>query len=292
MNPSFGINRFTRIYPHTLRWLRIISLEIQNRVSHRPITGDSAAVVSLTTYGARTNYVHLALETIAQGVVKPKRIILWLDEADVLNDLPKKIERLRRRGLEVRGCRNYGPHKKYYPYLESSDEDQLIDPLVIADDDFLYPATWLNSLLDSYRLYPDAVSCTRAHEFQLDDVPRPYAQWPSCSTDSPSPLTFATGVGGVLYPRAVQLAIKSRGTQFDRNAPRADDVWLHYVTVASGNVVRQISPEPLDLEFKIIPFAQGSSLQTENVGLAGNDRQISRTYDDEVLTILRTASYA
>jgi hypothetical protein len=291
MKPSFKLNNIARIYPHTLRWLRILSLEIQNRVSRRPITGECAAVVSLTTYGTRTNYVHLALETIAQGVVRPKRIILWLDESDVLNDLPTAIERLRRRGLEVRACRNYGPHKKYYPYLESSEEDQLIDPLVIIDDDFLYPATWLSSLLDSYHQYPEAVSCTRAHEFQLDDVPTPYAEWPPCNSDSPSPLTFATGVGGVLYPRAVQLAIKSRGTQFDKSAPRADDVWLHYVTVASGNAVRQISSEPLKLEFKILPFAQGASLQAENVGLAGNDRQISRTYDDEVLATLRLASY-
>lgn len=279
--------KFARIYPHAMRWVKISSLYAQNVISRKSLTGDGDAVISLTTYGARTAYVHLAIESLARGKVRAKRIILWLDEEHVLEHMPKPLKRLEGRGLEIRGCNNYGPHKKYYPYVETLDERQIVDPLVIVDDDFLYPTAWLSSLLDSYQEYPDAVSCTRAHEFQIGDIPKPYSGWPACQSDSPSPLTFATGVGGVLYPPAVQLAIKSHGTRFSHCAPRADDVWLHYVTVASGKSVRQISSDPMNLEFRILPFAQGSSLQTENVGLSGNDRQIAMTYDEPTLSVLR-----
>lgn len=279
-----------RLYPHFRRWLHIASLQAQNVFSSESVTGAGVVVVSLTTYGRRTEFVHLAVESIVRGTVRPGRIILWLDEADAMANPPKALLRLARRGLEIKQCSNYGPHKKYYPYVEALTSGRLPEPLVIVDDDFIYPQDWLQSLLDSYSEYPDSVSCTRAHEFQIDDTARPYSQWPSCRSDRPSFQTFATGVGGVLYPPSVQLAIKSYGTAFEACAPRADDVWLHYVAISNGNKIRQVHPIPLDLEFKILPFGQKTSLQVENVGLAANDKQIANTYDERALDILRDAA--
>lgn len=281
------IGKVYRIYPHFRRWLYIASLHLQNMLSSAPVTGDAKVVISLTTYGFRTKFVHLAIESIARGTVRPGRLILWLDETESIASPPKALRRLASRGLEIKPCPNYGPHKKYYPYVESLTAGRSPEPLVIVDDDFIYPRNWLQGLLDSYSEYPDSVSCTRAHEFQIDDAPRPYSGWPACSSDRPSYKTFATGVGGVLYPPSVQLAIKSHGRTFEACAPRADDVWLHYVAVSSGKKVRQVHPVPLDLEFKILPFGQKTSLQTDNVGLAENDKQIAKTYDRRVLEILR-----
>ncbi|WP_459790631.1 hypothetical protein [Arthrobacter sp. AD-310] len=234
--------------------------------------------------------MHLAIESIGRGEVRPKRIILWLDEAESLVNMPAPLQRLVRRGLEVRECANYGPHKKYYPYVAALEGDREIEPLVIVDDDFLYPKTWLQSLLESYKRYPDAVSCTRAHEVQVQEQILSYSTWPSCRTDRPSYRTFATGVGGVLYPANVQLTLQKLGTEFARRAPKADDVWLHYAALYSGVKVRQVSTEPLDLEFRILPFAQGNSLQTVNVGQGANDRQIASTYDQVTMEALRTNS--
>lgn len=290
IKPFKIFSKLSRIRPHVQRWLNIASLQTQNMFSTRPVTGDGKVVVSLTTYGMRTAYVHLAIESIARGTVRPHRIILWLDESESLANPPKPLLRLARRGVEILPCSNFGPHKKYYPYLEARDENDLQDPLVIVDDDFVYPASWLASLLDSYRSFPEAVSCTRAHEMQVSDVPLPYSDWPSCKSDQPRVRTFATGVGGVLYPPNVQRAIKSLGTKFEECAPRADDVWLHYATVSSGSLIRQIQPNSLDLEFKILPFGQQTSLQAINVGMGANDRQISTTYDAQTLDIIRSSS--
>lgn len=243
--------------------------------------------MSLTTYGRRTSYVHLAIESIARGAVRPSKIILWLDEPEALAKPPRALARLAKRGLQILPCHNYGPHKKYYPYVESLDPAEPVDPLVIVDDDFIYPVSWLSSLLTSYEEYPEAVSCTRAHVIQVAEVPKPYSEWPACDSDLPSARTFATGVGGVLYPPKVQFEMKSFGRLFESCAPRADDIWLHYVTVASGNAVRQVKSKSLDLEFKILPFGQDTSLQMSNVGMGANDEQVLRTYDDETLNILR-----
>lgn len=282
--------KLSRVRPHVQRWLTIASLQTQNLFSTRPVTGDGKVVVSLTTYGTRTAYVHLAIESIARGTVRPQRIILWLDESESLANPPKQLRRLARRGVEILPCSNFGPHKKYYPYVQSLDDNQFSEPLVIVDDDFVYPDSWLESLLESYKSFPEAVSCTRAHEMQVSGVPLPYSAWPSCQSDQPDVRTFATGVGGVLYPPTVLRSIKSLGTKFEQCAPRADDVWLHYVTVSTGSLVRQIRPTSLDLEFRILPFGQQTSLQAVNVGMGANDRQISDTYDNRTLDIIRSSS--
>lgn len=278
-----------RIVRHINRWLFLAKLQLLNRFSAKPIIGSANVVVSLTTYGPRTRTVHLAIESIAGGRVRPQRVILWLDEFRDTDELPAPIKRLAKRGLEVRHCANYGPHKKYYPYVASMEPNRANRPLVIVDDDFLYPKTWLQSLMLSYAEYPNAVSCTRAHELQMAEAILPYSSWPACHTDQPSFRTFATGVGGVLYPPAVLFQIQKLGLSFLDKAPKADDIWLHYSAVAAGVPVRQVSSTPLDLEFKILPFGQDSSLQTVNVGEGQNDLQIKATYDTATLEVLKRA---
>lgn len=276
-----------RLLRHTQRWIELASLQLRNWTGRASVTGEANTVVSLTTYGQRTHFVHLAIESIARGTLRPKRIILWLDEPDSIRNPPVALQRLVKRGLEIRECANYGPHKKYYPYISSLDAGAHIDPLTIVDDDFLYPKEWLQSLLESHERYPNAVSCTRAHEIQVHEQIMSYSTWPSCRTDRPSFRTFATGVGGVLYPASVQLMLKRLDKEFAHRAPKADDVWLHYAAVLAKVKVRQVGAEPLNLEFRILPFAQGDSLQATNVGQGANDRQIASTYDRIAIETLR-----
>src|ERR1700761_4729145 len=85
-----------------------------SRHSNAPITDPGGPVVSLTTYGARSRKVYLVIESIARGTMLPSRIILWIDNENLFNNLPLSIKRLVQRGLEVKLCPNYGPHTKYY----------------------------------------------------------------------------------------------------------------------------------------------------------------------------------
>ena len=148
-------------------------LELRNRFSRTSLLSEAGPVVSLTTYGKRAKTVYLAIESIGRGTALPSRLILWLDELDFFKDLPKQLRRLQARGLEVRLCENLGPHKKYYPYVESQDHFDL--PLVTADDDILYPPGWLKGLVNGMRRYPGTIHCYRARVLALgSDGVAPY----------------------------------------------------------------------------------------------------------------------
>ena len=119
-------------------------LHLQNVRSTAPVVAHGGPVVSITTYGTRLNTVYLVLESIASGSVLPSRLILWVNDLEVFSAPPPPLQRLVRRGLEIRLTEDYGPHKKYYPYLASAASFDR--PLVTADDDVFYSRWWLTDL--------------------------------------------------------------------------------------------------------------------------------------------------
>jgi len=257
--------------------LDIICLKLRNRFSSSAVaTGNPGVVVSLTTYARRIGVVHLVIESIARGHVTPSRLILWLDDHGILDDLPKPLRRLQKRGLEIRQCENYGPHKKYYSFVER--EQFLICPLVTADDDVIYPASWLEGLIEANRDYPKCVNCYRARKVKLcDGRIAPYREWRICDSDVPSVMTLATGVSGVIYPSSLLEVLKEAGTKFQTLCPRSDDLWLHVWAIRSGYEVRQVQRQAI--HFPHIPGTQVTSLYLENCAENdGNDRQITSVY--------------
>ena len=208
-------------------WLKVVNLCV-----HKPIVGSCDVDVSITTYGHRTRRVWRTLETIGRGTLLPRRIVLWHEDEAVVRNPPRTLRRLVKRGLTIRHCLDYGPHKKYFPYVM---EENLERPLVTADDDVLYPREWLTGLVAAYR--PDEVAAYRTRTMSDE----PYVSWPLCTSTVPSENLMATGVSGVLYPPKVLMVLRTRGDEFMRICPRADDFWLHYAAVASGVLARQVS---------------------------------------------------
>jgi hypothetical protein len=214
--------------------LYTLQLKVNNLCSRRSVIGESDIDVSMTTYGRRTRLAWRTVETIGRGALLPRRIILWHADESVVADPPRSLRRLAKRGLEIRHCADYGPHKKYFPYVM---EESLVRPLVTADDDVLYPAGWLAGLAAANSPNSDEVIAYRA-KMMSDD---PYVLWPLCTSAVPSRNFLATGVSGVLYPPVVLEALRKRGDEFMDVCPRADDFWLHYAALASGVLTRQIS---------------------------------------------------
>ncbi len=209
-------------------------LLVRNHKSAESVIGSAAANVSLTSYGKRISTVWQTIETIGAGTVKPRRLILWLDDRDVYLDPPATLKRLQTRGLEIRHCRDYGPHKKYFPYVNEVLPDEPACTLVTADDDVYYPPTWLAELLAAHR--PGEVTAFRAR-IRSDGA---YRTWPMCTTTEASETVFATGVSGVAYPPELLGVLRDRGEAFANVCPRADDYWLHYAAVATGIPIRQV----------------------------------------------------
>ena len=278
---------------------RLLSLHLDigrfkwaNRFSARRVTSAEGPVVSIATYGKRLETAYLTVESIARGSMRPARLLLWLDNPTEFANLPIELKRLEKRGLEVKlSDRNYGPHKKYFPYVMSRRIDNLagVDgPLVTADDDILYPKDWLRGLAEAHNRAPNLVQCYRARVLQLTDSGlAPYASWELCRSAEPSALTFAIGVSGVIYPSPLLDALHNAGRAFEDLCPRADDLWLHVNALRGGFRVRQISENPI--HFPILPGTQADGLQQQNLHNDGNDAQARKTYTDVDIEMLRSA---
>lgn len=272
------------------RRFSLLKLTISMR-SRRPIVGDAAVVVCLTSYGERIQNVHYTIQSIAEGVCRPKRIILWISHSDA-HLLTPQISSLQGRGLEVRPTEDYGPHKKYYPYcLAAVEAPDAALPLVTADDDVLYPAHWLSDLISAAATesYPVIVA-HRAHRIKVENgAIGPYTSWGIGSgTANPSYANIATGVCGVLYPRDFILQItRIWNTEFMEFAQFADDLWLHSRSVLLGIPTKQVNHQ----ESKIMEHHPdiGTSLSLHNVIGGNNDTVAREIYTPELVAKVQSS---
>lgn len=257
-----------RSFKHRRRLARAIA-EIAARPGGpgRPHGLPRPLIVSLTSYPVRFATLDLTLRSLLCQSVQPDRVILWVAEDD-LPQLPDDIPN--RPGLEVRGCPDWRSFKKIIPALLAHPEAFV----VTADDDVYYPHRWLEKLVEA----ADAgarVACWRAHHIALrdDGLPAPYTSWRhNVSVPEASPLTFLTGVSGVLYAPGALHRDVVRDDLFRALAPRADDVWLYWMHRLNGVEARKIGPRARILEWQ---GSQDHSLRSENLHGAGNDTAIA-----------------
>lgn len=267
--------------------VEIWSLRRQSRLCSDLVTGDSDAIVSLTAYGRRVRTVYLTIESIARGTTRPRALILWLDDEDVLSSAPPELRRLVDRGLEIRYAPPLGSHKKYFPALDLAI-DRNVARLVTVDDDVLYPRWWLKRLMDVAQSAPSAVVAYRARRVPLtSDGLAPWAEWPLCRSVEPSLLHFGIGEAGIAYPQSVIRALKARGLGFLSIAPRADDVWLHSTAVSAGIPTRQVMRRALHP--LIVPGSQVVALSHSNISLGGNDEALGASYGEADISLLRAS---
>lgn len=280
---GLGVGRGSGAYddaPSAGTLARLAALRLQNLGSRRPVTGSGDAVVIMTTIAPRIMLVWAALESIAAGSVRPRRLILTLDDPGIA-ELPTSLQRLQRRGLEIRRVEpGLGVHTKWWPYVEGEPQHRL--PAVTSDDDQLYPRAWLAELLSAAARHPDAVIAHRAHRIRVDGGRiAPYVDWRRATSPEPSFASFGTSVSGQLLPVTLLESLRERGTAFLELAPRADDVWLHGSAVRAGIRIAQASPVSRDFAF--VPGTQTSGLYVDNVLGAGNDRQLAAVLGPEEL---------
>lgn len=232
-------------------------------------------IVSLTSHGPRVQSVYLSIESILRGSIVPCKIILWLDDENIYNSLPDTLLKLKSKGVDILLSKNYGPHTKYFPYILKGDFSKW---LVTADDDIIYPKTWLSDLWKNKQSSSKEILCHRAHTiaFCTDLSFRKYNEWEPCKTTKRNVANFATGVSGVLYPPDFQSLLFKEGTQFLSKCPKADDVWLHYVSFKYGYEIRQLTKN--SKHFTIIDNSQDQGLRNDNVNNNFNDNQILKTY--------------
>lgn len=223
-------------------------------------------VVSLTSYPARFGSLGLALQGILRQTVRPDHVILWLDEGDEAT-LPPDIPAMP--GLTIRFCPRWRSYKKIVPTLLTYPDAFV----VTADDDVYYAADWLETLVAAARAGA-RIACHRAHRVVLKDgAPAPYAEWRrNVASPERSPLTFLTGVSGVIYAPGVFHPDVTRNDLFTRLAPRSDDVWLYWMHRLNGVAAQKIGNRVRILEWE---GSQAQSLRAANLQGGGNDQAVA-----------------
>lgn len=266
---------------------QMIQLWAINAFSHSSAIGDADVAVSLTSYGKRARMAHLTIESIARGSVKPKELILWLDDPSIYASLPAGLRRLQRRGLSIRLTSNYGPHTKYFPYV--IEHTRHTRALITADDDTLYPKKWLLGLERAAQEAPSTIVCYRARRvsFDLSGNLRPYHDWPDVTTTSITHRNFFLGVSGVRYPEAFLQELRERSDGFLEHLGHVDDIWLNLVALRSGYPARQVTSSACD--FPLLLGSQEGALSHTNVNGGNNDRALAATFGPTEIALLLSA---
>ena len=230
-------------------------------------------IVSLTSIPSRLDCIHLSILTLMRQTVKPDRIILYLGiEKCEHIQLPQKLLRLKKYGLEIIYRSDLMPHTKYF-YAITENPDSIV---ITVDDDILYRKDLVELLMNSYTRYPKAISCFRAKRIKTDATGAllPYDQWePYCtSIKEPSLELVALGVEGVLYPPHCMSAEAFNLDAIRKYSLRNDDLWLKMMQLLSGTKVVRV---PVKSNRKIeIMKAQKIALYKSNVNKGQNDLYI------------------
>lgn len=252
-------------------YVQIVKILPNKRGTKR--TGEDKVIVSLTSYPARFDMIHLCIKSLIYQTVKPDRIVLWLGSDSTGVKLPRKLELLKKYGLEVvYKDEDLKPHKKYYYAIQ----DHPNSIVITVDDDVVYSPTTLASLLKIHKRYPEAVCARRVHEIVCNQYALAnYNLWnQACRTElQPQMRLMAVGVGGVLYPPNALNKLAFDKKMIENICLNADDLWLKFMEVLQDTKVVWC---PCLWEHPANIMESQSGLCDSNVGENKNDKYLEQ----------------
>lgn len=236
-------------------------------------------IVSLTTIPSRIEYVWLPIECMFRQTYRPDKVLLWLDKDRFKNiTLPRELELLCKKGLEIRWCTDVGVHTKYYYVLQEYRNDYVIT----VDDDVFYKSDTIEKLLQTYKKHKDCVCAHWIREIKFSSRKNiQYERFDSFLLQNiqmePSHRYIALGVGGVLYPPN-RLDTRTFDIKTARAlSANADDIWLKGMEMISGIKVAKV-----DEKFTpnvLVKNTQEVTLNSENVKKNVNAMYISNVFE-------------
>lgn len=239
-------------------------------------------IVSLTSFGERIHTVHLAIESIMQGTVKPNRIILWLAENEFKGKrLPHTLYLQQNRGLEIEYYKDVKSYKKLIPSLKKYPESIIIT----IDDDLMYEYDIIERLINTHIDNPNTICACRMHRIKLDVNKQPlnYFKWEFCTNNEIiSPLNFPTTGGGTLYPPNSFDDEVFNSDIFTKICPNADDIWFYSMALRKGSKTIWVKNNKPTGYYRQIPTT-GITLSKTNTcvtgGICGNDLQFRKVIE-------------
>jgi hypothetical protein len=182
--------------------------------------------------------------------------------------------------LEVRFVSDYRSYKKFFFALPIAIDERM--PLVLIDDDAIYPTYFLSDMLIKRESHAGAMLFYRAREILCASGGRlePYDGWPLAVGDTPSNRLFATGVGGILLPMRLVEVLFDAGDRFLELCPSADDIWINYWAI-KANIPRSLVRK-CSVDFAELREESEVTLWAINKG-GRNDEQIARVFEKSLI---------
>ncbi len=202
-------------------------------LSTKRINGQKV-IVSLTSFPKRLPTLWLTIESILRQKVKPDEIILYLtaSQVDDINNLPKSLLALQKRGLRISlAPDNIRSHTKYFYAFQ----EYLEDIVITVDDDLFYRSDLIEKLLEEHSKYPSVIIANWA-KIIIPNKYR-YSEWPDASAPILSKNMLLLGVSSVLYPPHSLHEDLFNPDLIKELTLTADDVWLTCMALMKGTAI-------------------------------------------------------
>lgn len=242
---------------------------------------NSSIIVSLTSYEKRFSTLDICIKSLLCQSLKPDRVILYLSDSISESEIPIRILKLRKNGLEIRYVKkDLRPHKKYYYSFQEFPNDIVIT----VDDDVIYSKKLIENLYKTHLRFPKCIVAARAREIVTNDMRqyKSYGKWPLVDAGEqqfPSMRLIATGVGGVLYPPKLLNYDILLNLKMIKKYIRVDDLWLK-ANELMLNIPTVLCEASVDKKRIEIPTAQKVGLFQKNGGDNLNDLYWKELNDD------------
>jgi hypothetical protein len=281
---ALGLLFFAQRFPIRLVTLfRIIDLTLRNlflRPSSAILEGgqlESSLVVSLTSYGKRIRWCHLAIESIIQSGCIASNIHLWIPKG---SEISQSLQRLSLRGLNIMYVNDQRSHTKYC-YLGSVSLSNSNLGYLLSDDDMIYPRTWYPRLLSAASKEPDIPAVNFGTQISIRNGNVTFFSELDSGDDLvhfPKELLFHPFSGSGLYiPGRLLQKVNRDPAAFMLACPTQDDIWLHREFFRMGLPIRDLGGKNMPPS---IPFVAEEGLFLTNWAGGQNEVQLKTAFRD------------
>jgi hypothetical protein len=217
------------------------------------------------------------LESLLNQSYKADKIVLWISQEDInKGSLPKKVEKLISRGLEIRIVdENIRSYKKLIYSLEEYPDSYI----VTCDDDILYPYNFLQELVTTSDKFKGCIVAYTCRMMQLKNSSNftSYKSWKYVSYTSPSLNLLPIGASGIMYPKnSLNVEVQNKEV-FLKLAPTADDLW--FKAMALLNNTKTVLVNGKSTTHFMSSGSQDEALSDKNLFEDKNDEQLKNIFD-------------
>ena len=214
----------------TYQWYRYSSY-----LSHRqiPIDNDAQFKVSIASYPKRDHLLPAVFQALSRQTVVPQKWVLVLSLEDYPNGLPKHLNKLEKRGVEILWVED-NPYavKKLIPMIEQYPQLGI----VTLDDDIIYHPSLLSGLVSKVKEQECIVGYVGKAMIQKEGKLEMFFREPSPADLATKPeQVYLIGWGGIYYPpRSLDMRVIDMDAVHRIVPGRGSDIWFWAAALAKG----------------------------------------------------------